>query len=93
MMNDATMQSQYNPGRSPLLGLAAIVATAATLGIAVLLPAQHLSEARVAAARPADAQSTIQVVVLPAVEVVGTRETQSAENNRGTLPVVFKKNG
>jgi len=92
-MTNATMHRSFNPVRSPLFGIAAVAATAATLGIAVLLPAQFVPAAKVAASRPAAAQSTIQVVVLPAVEVVGTRTTQSAQNNRWTLPAVFKKNG
>jgi len=91
-MNDATMHRQFKPGRSPLLGLAAILATAATLGAGVLLPAQHVPPAPLAAVQPAAAQAPTQVVTLPAVEVVGTRTTKSAAN-RWALPALFRKNG
>jgi ABC-type transport system involved in cytochrome c biogenesis permease subunit len=92
MMTNATIHRQYQPGRSPLLGLAAVVATAATLGVAVLLPAQSAPYAPITVAQPA-AESTIQVVTLPPVEVVGTRTTKSARNERWALPVLFRKNG
>jgi hypothetical protein len=93
MMTNATIHRQYQPGRSPLLGLAAVVATAATLGAAVLLPAQHVPPAPLAAVQPAAAQAPTQVVTLPPVEVVGTRATKAAANNRWALPVLFRKNG
>jgi hypothetical protein len=93
MMNDATMHRQFNPGRSPLLGLAAILATAATLGIAVLLPAQHVPPAPLAAVQPAATQAPTQVVTLPAVEVIGTRATKAARNDRWNVPAAFRKNG
>ena len=92
-MTNATIHRQYQPGRSPLLGLAAAVATAATLGVAVLLPAQSAPYAPIAVAQPAAAQATIQVVTLPPVEVVGTRETKSARTDRWAHPVLFRKNG
>jgi len=92
-MTNATIHRQYQPGRSPLLVLAAIAATAATLSVAVLLPAQSARNAAIAAAQPAHREASTQIVVLPAVEVVGTRETQSAHNNPRTLPPVFKENG
>ena len=92
-MNDATMHRQYNPGRSPLLGLAAILATAATLGATVLLPAQHVPPTPLVAVQPAVAQATTQVVTLPPIKVIGTRETKSAANNRWALPALFRKNG
>jgi hypothetical protein len=93
MMNDATMHRQFNPGRSPLLGLAAILATAATLGATILLPAEYMPEGPAAGTQAAAAYATIQVVTLPPVEVVGIRETKSAANGRWTLPVLFRKNG
>ncbi len=65
-MTNATTHRQYNPGRSPLLGLAAIVATAATLGAAVLLPAQYEPYAPIAAAQPVAAPAPTQVVTLAA---------------------------
>ena len=92
-MNDAAIHRQFNPRRSPLLGVAAILATAATLGVAVLLPAQFAPNAPIAAAQPVAVQAPTQVVTLPAVEVVGTRATKSAANNRWTLPAMFRKNG
>jgi hypothetical protein len=92
-MTNATIHRQYQPGRSPLLGLAAVVATAVTFGVAVLLPAQSAGEAPIAVAQPAAAQATLQAVTLPPIEVVGTRATKSAANNRWALPVLFGKNG
>ena len=92
-MTNATIHRQYQPGRSPLLGLAAVVATAATLGVAVLLPAQSAPYAPITVAQPAAAEATIQVVTLPPVEVVGIRTTKAAGNDRWALPVLFKKNG
>ena len=92
-MTNATIHRQYQPGRSPLLGLAAVVATAATLGVAVLLPAQSAPYAPITVAQPAAAEATIQVVTLPPVEVVGTRETKSARTDRWAHPVLFRKNG
>ena len=65
-MTNATTHRQYHPERPPLLGLAAIVATAATLGVAVLLPAQHAPYAPIAAAQPVAAQAPTQIVTLPA---------------------------
>jgi hypothetical protein len=93
MMTNATTHRQYNPGRPPLLGLAAIVATAATLGAAVLLPAQYEPYAPIAAAQPVAAPAPTQVVTLPPVEVVGTRATNAARNDRWNVPAVFRKNG
>ena len=92
-MTNATIHRQFNPKRSPLLGLAAIVATAATLGLAVLLPAQSAPEAPTAAVLPVAAEASTQVVTLPAVEVVGTRATKSARNDKWNVPAVFRKNG
>ena len=92
-MNDATMHRQFNPERSPLLGLAALLATAATLGATVLLPAEYVPEGLASGTQTAAVQPMIQVVTLPPVEVVGTRETKSAANGRWTLPVLFRKNG
>ena len=101
-MTNATVNSQtnpgmltrgrFNPGRSPRLGMVAIAAAALTMGAAVLLPARHAQiEASIAAAAPRlDATAPTQIVNLPAVEVVGTRATKSADN-RWTLPAIFKK--
>jgi hypothetical protein len=98
MMTNATTHRQYHPERPPLLGLAAIVATAATLGFAVLLPAQHAPYAPLAAAQPAAAQLAVapaptQIVTLPPVEVIGTRATKAARNDRWNVPAIFRKNG
>jgi hypothetical protein len=95
MTND-TMHRSFNPGRSPLFGIAAVVATAATIGIAVLLPAHSVrTEVPVATAgatQPADVLSPAQLVTLPAVDVVGTRQTKSAAS-RWAVPAVFKEKG
>ena len=94
-MTHATIHRSFNPGRSPLFGVAAAFATAATIGIAVLLPslttATRAPAAAVAVApRSADAQAPLQLVTLPAVEIVGVRETRSAAN-RWNVPAVFKE--
>ena len=96
-MTNATIHRSFNPGRSPLFGVAAVVATAATIGIAVLLPS-HYAPTRVPVAtvavapQAADAQAPVQLVTLPAVEIVGVRETKSAAN-RWTVPAVLKQKG
>jgi len=92
-MTNATIHRQYQPARSSLLGLAAVVATAVTLGVAVLLPAQSAPHAPLVVAQPSAAEVPLQVVTLPAVEIVGTRTTQSARNDRWNVPAVFRKNG
>ena len=92
-MTNATIKREFNPGRSPLLGIAAVIATALTMGAAVLLPAQHAPPAPFAAVQPDEQLAPTQVVNLPAVDVVGTRPTKSADNNRGNVPVVFKEKG
>jgi hypothetical protein len=94
-MTQATIHRSFNPGRSPLFGVAAVVATAATIGIAVLLPAYStppsVTVATFAAApQSTDAQKAVQLVTLPAVEIVGVRETRSAAN-RWNVPAVFKE--
>jgi len=95
-MTNATMHRSFNPGRSPLFGIAAVAATAATIGIAVLLPAHSISTqapvAAVFATQTANAQAPAQLVTLPAIEVVGTRQTNSAAN-RWTAPAVPKQKG
>jgi hypothetical protein len=93
MMTNATTHRQYRPERPPLLGLATIVATAATLGAAVLLPAQYAPYAPIAAAQPVAAQAPTQIVTLPPVEVIGTRTTKAARIDRWNVPAVFKKDG
>lgn len=91
-MTNATMNRNYDPGRSPLFGIAAVVATAVTLGVAVLLPAHFTPDAPVAAAtQSTDAQAPAQLVTLPTVDVVGTRQSKSAANNRWNVPAVFKQ--
>jgi hypothetical protein len=97
-MTHATIHRSFNPERSPWLGAAAVVATAATIGIAVLLPAHSVRKefpvAAAAVTQPADVltPAPAQLVTLPAVEVVGTRQTKSAAN-RWTVPAVFKQKG
>jgi hypothetical protein len=92
-MTNATMKHEFNPGRSPLLGLAAVVAAALTLGTAVLLPARHAPVAPVGAVPRVEAPAPVQVVNLPAVEVVGTRPTKAAENAKWTVPAALKGKG
>ncbi len=94
-MTNATMNRDYYPERSPLFVFYAVIATALTMATAVLLPAQLTSIApRVAAAattQRADLQASARFVTLPAVEVLGTRETNSAANGSFAVPVVFKE--
>ena len=92
-MTNATKKREFNPGRSPLLVIAAVVATALTMGAAVLLPAQYAPSAPFAAGQPTAQAASTEVVKLPAVDVVGTRPTKSADNYRGNVPVVFKEKG
>ena len=94
-MTNATLHRSFNPGRSPLFGVAAVVATAATIGITVLLPSLSAATrapapAVAAAPQSTDAQAAVQLVTLPAVVVVGTRETRSAAN-RWNVPAVLKE--
>jgi len=94
-MIHATIHRRFNPGRSPLFGVAAVVATAATIGIAVLLPAHftptRASVAAVAAApQSAEVQGPVLLVRLPAVEITGQREARSAAN-RWTAPAVSRE--
>lgn len=95
-MTNATMNRSFNPRRSPLFGVAAVVATAVTMGIAVLLPAHpaptEVPVAAAAATQAVDVLAPAQLVTLPAVEVVGTRQTKSAAN-RWNVPAVFKQKG
>jgi hypothetical protein len=93
-MTNATMNRDYNPERSPLFGIYAVIATAVTLAIAVLLPA-HLTPtappvAAAATTQRADLQAPAQFVTLPAVEVLGTRQTKSAANGSFAVSAVFK---
>jgi hypothetical protein len=92
-MTHATIHRSFNPGRSPLFVVAAVFATAATMGIAVLLPSLSTATrapAAVVAVAPqsTDAQAPLRFVTLPAVEVL--RETKSAAN-RWTAPAAFRK--
>ena len=89
-MTNATMHRNFNPGRSPLLGVAAVVATAVTLGIAVLLPA-NLTPAEAPVATGAYMQAPNQLVTLPAVEVTATRATKSAASNAWIVPATLKQ--
>ncbi len=104
-MTNAT-HPEFNPGRSPLFAVAAVFATALTIGVAVLLPGQPVTTARgvagIAAAPPAidaiqpvavqavEVQAPTQLVTLPPVEVVGTRPAKSAAN-RWNVPAVYKQ--
>jgi hypothetical protein len=95
-MTHATMQRSFKPGRSPLFGVAAVFATAATIAVAVLLPL-HATPAKtpvaaVAATQPAAALGPVGIVTLPTVEVVGTRQIKSAAN-RWNVPVVYRQKG
>ncbi len=92
-MTHATMSREFNPGRSPLLGLVAVIAAALTMGATVLLPAAKApSNVPVAvSAVSAAAPETTQIVKLPAVEVVGTLRDQGRRQEPLTLPASFKK--
>ena len=91
-MTNATMNREFDPGRSPLLGIVAIAAAVLTLWSMVLLPAQRTpSDVRMAATPRVNAETAMQIVRLPAVEVVGTRTTNTAASSRWTLPAVFRK--
>ena len=95
-MTHATMHQSLNPGRLPLFGVAALFATAATIGIAVLLPLHAASPktpvAAVAATHPVAAPGPVGIVTLPAVEVVGTRQTKTAAI-RWNVPVAYRQKG
>ena len=104
-MTEATIHPEFNPGRSPLLALAAVFATALTIGVAVLLPGQPAipeGVTAIAAAQPAidairpvaaqveEVQAMTQLVTLP--------PWKSWEYGRprlppfaGAFPAVFKK--
>jgi hypothetical protein len=94
-MSNTTMNRKYSPGGSPLLGIAAVAATALTIGVAVLLPAKFDASgpvpAATAQAQRMDAQSPVRVVTLPAVEVVATRPAKTASIHPWNLPVVLKQ--
>ena len=95
-MTNATMKHSYRPVRSPLLGIAAVVAAAMTMGIAVLMPMRHVPVQPGAVAitavpaQSADINAPAQVVTLPAVEITASRPTNSAANSRWSVPAVFK---
>ena len=104
-MTNATTHPEFNPGRSPLFALAAVFATALTIGVAVVLAGQPVATAPVAgialalpaidaiqpvAAQPARVQEPTQLVTLPPVEIVGTRPTKAAAN-RWNVPAVYKQ--
>lgn len=96
-MTNATMKRSYRPDRSPLLGIAAAVAAAMTIGIAVLMPMRHVpAKLGVVAntavpAQSADINAPAQVVTLPAIEITASRPTKSAANARWNVPAVFKQ--
>jgi hypothetical protein len=96
-MTNATMKRSYRTSRSPLWGIAAVVATAMTMGIAVLMPMRHVpaqSGVVVSAAVPAQsegANAPAQVVTLPPIEITASRPTKSAANSWWNVPAVFKQ--
>jgi len=96
-MTNATMNRRYRTSRSPLLGMAAVAATAMTMGVAVLMPMHHVPAQsgvvanRAVPAQTADAKAPVQVVTLPAVEITASRPTKSAANSRWNVPAVFKQ--
>ncbi len=103
-MTTATTHPEFNPGRSPLFAVAAVFATALTIGVAVLLPGNPRSRRawppsprhnprsmRSSPSRPRSWRFKLtQLVTLPPVEVVGTRPTKSAAN-RWSVPAVYKQ--
>ena len=102
-MTYATMNRNFNQDRSPLLGIAAVVAAAVTLSIAVLLPAQLAPTAvrgyaQAAAATPAATpiptfavEAPVDVVTLPPIEVTATRPTKAAAIRPWNVPAVYKQ--
>jgi len=80
-MTNATTHPEFNPGRSPLWVVAAVFATAVTIGVAVVLPGQSVSPLRDVAAIAA-AQSVI-VATQPAIS------TQAAEARAPTQLVTL----
>jgi hypothetical protein len=106
-MNNAATHPEFNPDRSPLFAVAAVFATALTIGVAVLLPGQAATNApgvagiaaapplidaiQPVASRAVEAQAPVQLVTLPPVEVVGTRPTTKAAANRWSVPAVYKQ--
>jgi hypothetical protein len=101
-MTYATMNRNFNPERSPLVGLAAVAAAAVTLGLAVLLPTQLApTQARAYAPTVASApaavpmvtlEAPVQIVRLPSVDVTATRTTKAAAS-RYNVPAVYKQKG
>jgi hypothetical protein len=98
-MTYATMNRDFNPGRSPLVGVAAVVAAAVTMGLAVLLPAKLApTQAPEMAATVTNApqvaiEAPVEVVTLPAVEVTAARPVKAAAIPRYNVPAIYKKNG
>ena len=99
-MTYATMNRNFNQDRSPLLGIAAVVAAAVTMSIAVLLPSQLAPVARThaptVAAAPMAAptiavEAPLEVVTLPPIEVTVTRPTKAAANRPWSVPAVYKQ--
>jgi hypothetical protein len=89
-MTNATMNRNFDRSRSPLFGVAAVVATAVTLGIAVLLPANLTPAEPLFAAAPVAQPADTQLVTLPAIEVVGVRSEKTAAQRAWVMPAVFK---
>lgn len=87
--------ARHRPTFRPLAGLAAMAATAATLGLAVVTPAAlpHTDPDRQAIAATRQAPVVTQVAIVPAsIEVVGTR-TRSARAHSPYLPAAYRTGG
>jgi len=77
--------NRYAPNRiNPFVGIAAIAMTAVTFVVAVAVPprlAPTGSEATAFAAWKPAATRTVEVTVLPAIEVIGIRDATLAERH------------
>jgi hypothetical protein len=92
-MTNATMNRNFDRARSPLFGVAAVVATAVTMGVAVLLPANLTPTEPMVSAAAAAQSADMRIVTLPAIEVVGVREAKTAAHDRWVVPAVFRHKG
>jgi len=77
--------NRYSPSRiNPLTAIAAVAMTTFTFVLAVGVPSSIAptgsDRALLAAAKPATAKA-IEVIVMPAIEVIGTRDTTVAERH------------
>lgn len=95
-----TTTQRYLPGNRrqfrPLIGLAAIAATCATLALAVVTPAAlpHAESDRVAQPAAQRVPAATEVAISPAsIEVVGKRVTRAARGASPYLPATYRSRG